>query len=56
VTATAGDYTATQVTNVPAGGIAATTVQAAVNELDGEKAASSPNSRNATSPRIRSSS
>jgi hypothetical protein len=39
VVATAGDYTATQVTNVPAGGIAATTVQAAVNELDTEKAA-----------------
>jgi hypothetical protein len=41
VAATAGDYTASQVTNVPAGGIAATTVQAAVNELDGEKAAAS---------------
>lgn len=40
VTATAGDYTATQVTNTPAGGIAATTVQAAVNELDTDKQAS----------------
>lgn len=39
VTATAGDYTATEVTNTPAGGIAATTVQAAVNELDTEKQA-----------------
>lgn len=32
-----GDYTASQVTNVPAGTIAATTVQAALNELDTEK-------------------
>ena len=39
VTATAGDYTATQVTNTPAGNIAATTVQAALNELDTEKLA-----------------
>jgi len=38
VVATAGDYTATQVTNTPAGGIAATTVQAAITELDTEKA------------------
>ena len=38
VTATAGDYTATQVTNTPAGGIAATNVQTALNELDTEKA------------------
>jgi hypothetical protein len=37
VTAQSGDYTASQVTNVPAGGIAATTVQAAINELDTEK-------------------
>lgn len=37
VVATAGDYTATQITNTPAGGIAATTVQAALNELDTEK-------------------
>ena len=34
-----GDYTASQVTNVPAGSIAATTVQAAINELDSEKQA-----------------
>jgi hypothetical protein len=33
-----GDYTATQVTNAPAGGIAAVTVQAAITELDSEKA------------------
>lgn len=32
-----GDYTASQITNVPAGSIAATTVQAAINELDTEK-------------------
>lgn len=38
VAATAGDYTATQVTNTPSGGISATTVQAALNELDTEKA------------------
>jgi hypothetical protein len=39
VTATSGDYTASQVTNVPAGGIAATDVQAAITELDTEKQA-----------------
>ncbi len=38
VVATAGDYTAGQVTNTPAGGVAATTVQGAINELDTEKA------------------
>jgi hypothetical protein len=32
-----GDQTATTVSNTPAGGIAATTVQAALNELDSEK-------------------
>ena len=37
VTAQSGDYTATQVTNTPAGNLAATTVQAAINELDSEK-------------------
>jgi hypothetical protein len=36
VTAQSGDYTASQVTNVPAGSIAATTVQAAITELDGD--------------------
>lgn len=40
VTAQSGDYTATQITNTPAGNIAATTVQAAINELDSEKFAS----------------
>ncbi|MEO8589424.1 MAG: hypothetical protein ABI432_08660 [Flavobacteriales bacterium] len=35
----AGDYTATQITNTPAGNIAAVTVQAALNELDSEKVA-----------------
>jgi hypothetical protein len=33
-----GDYTATQVTNTPAGAVAGTTVQSALNELDTEKA------------------
>lgn len=37
VVAGAGDYTATQITNTPAGGIAATNAQAAINELDTEK-------------------
>lgn len=37
VVAQNGDYTASQVTNVPAGNIAATNVQAAINELDTEK-------------------
>lgn len=37
VVAAAGDYTATQITNTPSGGISATTVQAAINELDTEK-------------------
>lgn len=35
------DYTASQITNTPAGGIAATTVQAALDELDGDKLAAS---------------
>lgn len=33
----AGDYTATQITNTPAGNIASVTVQGAINELDTEK-------------------
>ena len=37
VVATNGDYTAGQVTNVPAGGISAVTVQTALDELDGDK-------------------
>ncbi|MEA9355756.1 hypothetical protein SHI21_06075 [Bacteriovorax sp. PP10] len=37
VVATAGDYTAAQITNTAAGNIAATTAQAAINELDTEK-------------------
>lgn len=37
VTAQTGDYTATQVTNTPAGDISSTTVQGAINELDTEK-------------------
>src|SRR5215207_9345375 len=38
VVAASGDYTATQVANTPAGSIAATNVQSALNELDAEKA------------------
>jgi hypothetical protein len=38
VTANSGDYTASQITNVPAGSIAATDVQAAITELDGDVA------------------
>lgn len=37
VVTASGDYTAGQITNVPAGAIAAVTVQAALNELDSEK-------------------
>jgi len=37
IIAVSGDYTATQITNTPAGDIAAVTVQAAINELDNEK-------------------
>jgi fibronectin-binding autotransporter adhesin len=36
VTAQSGDYNALQVSNTPAGNISATTVQAALNELDGD--------------------
>ncbi len=38
VTAQSGDYTAALITNTPAGNISSTTVQAALNELDTEKA------------------
>jgi len=41
VSAQAGDYTASQITNTPAGNIAATNVQDAINELDNEKASTS---------------
>ncbi|MBY0315885.1 MAG: DUF1566 domain-containing protein [Bdellovibrionales bacterium] len=41
VTAQAGDYTATQITNTAAGNIAATNAQTAINELDTEKLAKS---------------
>lgn len=40
VTAQSGDYSASQITNTPAGNIASTDVQAAINELDSEKFAS----------------
>jgi hypothetical protein len=43
IVAASGDYTASQVTNVPAGGIVATTVQAAIDELDTEKLAKASN-------------
>lgn len=39
VTANTGDYTATKITNTPAGNISATNVQSALNELDTEKLA-----------------
>lgn len=42
VTAQNGDYTASQITNVPSGTVSAITVQAAINELDSEKV---PNTR-----------
>jgi hypothetical protein len=37
VSATSGDYNASQVTNTPSGNVSATNVQAAINELDTEK-------------------
>lgn len=37
ITTTAGDYTASEITNVPAGNISSVNVQAALNELDQEK-------------------
>ena len=43
ITATNGDYTASNITNVPAGNVAATEVQAAINELDGDKLAKASN-------------
>lgn len=42
VVAVSGDYNASQITNTPAGSIAATTAQAAIDELDSEKV---PNTR-----------
>lgn len=39
VVAVSGDYSASQITNIPAGNISAITVQAAINELDSEKQA-----------------
>jgi len=39
VVAAAGDYTAAQVVNVPAGTLSATDVQAAINEIDGDNVA-----------------
>jgi hypothetical protein len=50
VTATNGDYTASNITNVPAGNIAATEVQAAINELDGDKLAKASNLSDLVSP------
>ena len=49
IVATGGDYNASQITNIPAGNIAAVTVQAALNELDTEKAAVSSLATVATS-------
>jgi hypothetical protein len=39
ITASNGDYTASQVTNIPAGNVAALTTQNAINELDSKKVA-----------------
>ena len=50
VTATNGDYTASNITNVPAGNIVATEVQAAINELDGDKLAKASNLSDLVSP------
>jgi hypothetical protein len=50
VTATNGDYTASNITNVPSGGIVATEVQAAINELDGDKLAKASNLSDLVSP------
>lgn len=44
-----GDYTASQVTNVPAGSIAAITVQAAIAELDGDVGAAQADATQALS-------
>jgi len=54
VTAQNGDYTASQVTNVAAGNIIATTVQAAIDELDTEKVAKSGDTMtgNLTTPTV----
>jgi hypothetical protein len=46
VTAQSGDYSAAQITNIPAGSIAATTAQTALNELDTEKLSTTLNSAN----------
>jgi hypothetical protein len=48
VVAVAGDYTASQITNTPAGGITAITVQAALNDLDTSKSSTSHTHSNAT--------
>lgn len=43
VVSASGDYTASEITNVPAGNISGTTLQAAVNELDTEKSSKAEN-------------
>jgi len=49
VTAQAGDYTASQITNTPAGSIAAITVQAAIDELEGDVVAAQADATQALS-------
>jgi hypothetical protein len=49
VVAVAGDYSASLITNVPSGGISATNVQSALNELDGDKLAKAANLSDLTS-------
>lgn len=46
ITAQSNDYTASQITNTPAGNISSTTVQTAINELDTEKLSTSLTSAN----------
>jgi hypothetical protein len=48
IVASAGDYTASQITNTPAGSITGTTVQAALNDLDTSKSSTSHTHSNAT--------
>jgi hypothetical protein len=52
ISAQSGDYTASQVTNVPSGGIGATDVQTALNELDSEKTAGAASSTLNAVPRF----
>jgi hypothetical protein len=50
VTAASGDYSAVQITYTPTGNVAATNVQAAINELDSEKLTKAANLADLVSP------